>query len=323
MVSSPIVIEAESIALDSEENFTIIILPDSQHYSEKYPWIFDNQTEWIIQNIDSLNIVFVSHLGDIVENWDNIREWENANRSMSKLNNEVPWGVLPGNHDGIYGNLTNYNKFFGYDRFKDKSWYGGAYQNNNTNNYQLFSAGKEDYLILHLEYYPDNATLEWANGIIDVNPTRKVIVSTHRYMAGHGTILRSPDGEIMWERIVNPNSDQIILVQSGHLPTEEMRTDTVNGNAVHQLLIDYQNRANGGNGWLRILEFSPSQDKIFVRTFSPFLNEFENDGDSQFTLDIYRPPRNDNIISFLVVVVLILLVVVVVFVVGYLLKRRI
>jgi hypothetical protein len=44
------------------ENFTIVVLPDSQHYPEKYPWIFDNQTEWIVENIEPLNIVIVSHL---------------------------------------------------------------------------------------------------------------------------------------------------------------------------------------------------------------------------------------------------------------------
>ena len=322
IASLSLIIDFASIILESEENYTIIVLPDTQHYPEYYPYIFDNQTQWITENIDPLNIVFVTHLGGIVEHSNNITQWENANRSMSKLDNKVPYGVLPGNHDGFYETLTNYNKYFGIDRFKGQSWYGGAYQQNNTNNYHLFSAGKRDYLIFHLAYDPDNATHAWANNIIDNNPTRTVIISTHRFMAGHGGDQRSPDGDKMWENLVKPHSDQIILVQSGHLPTEEKRTDIVNGNPVHQLLIDYQNRENGGNGWLRILEFSPTQNKIFVKTFSPYLNEFENDADSQFTLDISRPPINDDSFSFLIVAVLISLVVVG-FLVMYLIKRRI
>jgi len=82
-----------------------------------------------------------------VDHWWSLEEWDNANTSMSKLDNIVPFGVLPGNHDRsiLFGQMYNYNNYFGFSRFSNESWYGGAYQNINTNNYQLFSAGEEDY----------------------------------------------------------------------------------------------------------------------------------------------------------------------------------
>ncbi len=43
--------------------------------------------------------------------------------------------------------------------------------------------------------------------------------------------------------------------------------------------------ANGGNGYLRILDFRPVEDKIYVKTFSPYLNQYQTDAASQFTLD--------------------------------------
>jgi hypothetical protein len=53
-------------------------------------------------------------------------------------------------------------------------------------------------------------------------------------------------------------------------------------------MADYQQRENGGDGWLRILKFSPGEDKISVQTFSPTRNsgqgEYETDSDSQFEL---------------------------------------
>ena len=49
------------------ENFTIIVLPDTQYYSESFPAVFDNQTQWIADNIEQMNIVFVTHLGDVVD----------------------------------------------------------------------------------------------------------------------------------------------------------------------------------------------------------------------------------------------------------------
>lgn len=304
------------------KNFTIVVLPDTQIYSQKYPWIFDNQTKWIAENKERLNIVFVSHLGDLVEHWDSITEWENANRSMSKLDNKVPWGVSPGNHDGFDGNLTHFDEYFGYDRFKDKSWYAGAYKETNTNSYQLFSAEREDYLIFHLQYSPNEDVLAWADTIINEYPDRWVIISTHRYMVGHGTNGLAPDGERIWERIVETHADQVILVLSGHLPEEEERTDIVDGNAVHQLLIDYQNRENGGNGWLKILEFSPSQNKIFVKTFSPYLKEYERDSNSEFTLDMKRGRLNDNLVPFHVILIPILFAAIVIFEASYLFRKK-
>jgi hypothetical protein len=69
-------------------------------------------------------------------------------------------------------------------------------------------------------------------------------------------------------------------------PGEGRRSDTFEGRTVHSMLSDYQHRTNGGNGWLRILEFSPANNVIRVRTYSPWLNQFEADSDSssQFTL---------------------------------------
>ena len=46
-----------------DQNFSIVVLPDTQFYSESYPGIFTNQTQWIVDNKDRLNIKFVIHVG--------------------------------------------------------------------------------------------------------------------------------------------------------------------------------------------------------------------------------------------------------------------
>lgn len=270
------------------ENFTIIVLPDTQYYSEEYSWIFDNQTEWILENRELMNIVFVTHLGDIVDHWWIEDEFENANNSLSKLDGNIPYGVLPGNHDGAEegGNFYYYNNFFGIERYKNEIWYGGAYNNINTNSFQLFSAGGDDFLIFHLQNNPSNAILAWAGNIIDHYPTRRVIVSTHYYIEwSYQGAPRSEVGNRIWEKLVKPHAEQVFLVLSGHVERERVRTDWVDENAVVQMVSDYQDRTNGGNGYLRILTFSPIQNKIFVKTFSPYLNRFEEDDNSEFALD--------------------------------------
>jgi subtilisin family serine protease/3',5'-cyclic AMP phosphodiesterase CpdA len=277
------------------EDFTVVVLPDTQFYSESYPGIFDNQTLWIAAEAENLNILFVTHEGDIVNQASVLAQWQNANRSLSKLDDEVSWSVLPGNHDfASGGSLTNYNTFFGYNRFMGKSGYGGHYSSSNANNYMLFSGGGDDYLIFHFQYQPSDAVLVWANSTLAGFPDRKVIVVTHDYMNADATGTRTTEGNHIWNSFVAPHANQVALVLCGHNHGEAKRVDTVNGFSIPQLLADYQARTNGGNGYLRILKFSPSQDKIYVSTFSPYLNIYENDTDSKFELDFNMTGATEN-----------------------------
>ena len=45
--------------------FKIVVLPDTQIYSESYPEIFYSQTDWIVDNVVAEDIAFVTHLGDV------------------------------------------------------------------------------------------------------------------------------------------------------------------------------------------------------------------------------------------------------------------
>ena len=275
-------------------NFSIVVLPDTQLYSMDYPGIFSNQTQWIVDNAASMNIVFVTHEGDLVEWYDKDYQWQTANDSMSKLDGHVPWGAGPGNHDGdptdpLMRGWAMFNRYFSYSRFAGQNWYGGAFWNkwdgayNNANNYQLFSAGRDSYLILHLQYDPNEDILAWANTTVENYPNRRVIITTHNYLSPSGE--RSSVGENIWNKFIRYHTDQIFLVLCGHNVRETRNTDTSTGYNVHQLMANYQNDVNGGNGLLRILEFCPAESKIHVKTFSPYTNSYESDADSEFTLD--------------------------------------
>jgi len=95
---------------------------------------------------------------------------------------------------------------------------------------------------------------------------------------------RTTNGDHIWQDFVVHHADQIFLVLCGHNHGENMRTDIVDGYTVYQLLADYQDRTNGGNGWLRVLKFIPSEDTVTVQTYSPYLDQYEIDADSQFNL---------------------------------------
>src|SRR6266536_961699 len=93
--------------------FTIVLLPDTQYYSEYYPLTYTSQTQWIVNNKASRNIVFVLHEGDVTDvNAD--FEWQNANASMSLLDGIVPYALVPGNHDQP---TNKYNQIFPPSRY--------------------------------------------------------------------------------------------------------------------------------------------------------------------------------------------------------------
>ena len=171
-------------------DFTIIALPDTQHYTDNPAnnQYYHAQTQWIVTNKDALNIQFVTHLGDIVEHGNNNGsnvEWLVADAAMAKLENPVTtlltngiaYGLAPGNHDqgatgdGTAGSTVAFNTYFGISRFAGRGYYGGNYGSLNDNNYELFSAGGMDFIIIHFGYdtTPDQPILDWANGLLQTS----------------------------------------------------------------------------------------------------------------------------------------------------------
>jgi hypothetical protein len=189
----------------------------------------------------------------------------------------------PGNHDQP---TTLYNQYFPYTRYQGMPWYGGHHADKNDNNYQLFSGGGIDFLIVHLEFCPPSAAVSWADSVLKTYPDRTAIITTHGYLSASAQ--RSVSGcsntQYLWDGLAAPNSN-VYFMLSGHVSAEARRTDTANGHPVIQMLTDYQDRPSGGEGWLRILRFVPGENKIYVQTYSPWLNRYETDADSEFTLD--------------------------------------
>ena len=290
-------------------DFTLATLPDTQFYSQTttYWSTFTAQTNWIVANRAPMNIAFVSHLGDVTQDIDQFEaEWQRASTSLSVLDaSSIPHGMSPGNHDETAAGVANfYDQYFPVSRFQGYPWYGGylgqevddPVNRQNKNNYELFSVGGLDFLVIHIEIDWPDYSVAWADKIIKRYPNRRVILSTHAFLNTSNarptsTQFRSngTSAEAVWQQIVKPNCN-VFMVINGHYPGEGRRTDlNACGQPVHQVLMDYQDRANGGDGWLRYFTFKPSENKIYAYTYSPTRNggagDFETDDSSQFVLD--------------------------------------
>lgn len=283
--------------------FTLIGLPDTQNYTAQVnggtPAILARQTEWIRNNRDALNIVYVAQFGDVSNNGDSDTdqsEWLNASSALYTLEatlpqfpQGIPYGVAVGNHDQIVPTgdtdpTTFYNQFFGVAHFQPMTtYYGGHYGTRNNNQYHLFSASGLDFIVIYFEYdaTPDAAVLEWADGLLKTHFNRRAIVVTHYLL--ETTAAWGVQGQAIYNALkANPN---LFLMLCGHNHGEARRTDVYSDNTVHTLLADYQSYTAGGNGYLRILEFDPDQNQIRVQTYSPWVELYETDSASQFTLD--------------------------------------
>ncbi|NUP07007.1 MAG: hypothetical protein HOW73_13215 [Polyangiaceae bacterium] len=278
-------------------DFTLIVLPDTQYYTrvdDNHDFFYD-QTQWIMDNKEAYNIVGVIHNGDIVDNGNIDSQWTVANQAMSTLEDPIgtfldgmPYGVCAGNHDQSPNSATNstekFNIHFGVDRFTGRTYYGGHYADDNDENWVTFSAGGLDFVVVNLQYdtTPDAAVLEWARSIFLAHPEAFGILNTHYILGGGGNF--GDQGAAIYEAL--KDVDNVQLMTCGHVAAESRRTDDFEGNVIHSMLADYQGRPDGGGGFLRIWEFSPANDEITVRSYSPTYDEWETDDNSEFTLPV-------------------------------------
>src|SRR5260370_7325720 len=84
----------------STGDFTVVVLPDTQFYSQTYPQIFDSQTQWVANNAAAQNIQLAIGVGDIVNVGTSATQWGNASHSAGMLNQaHVPSAFAIRNHD--------------------------------------------------------------------------------------------------------------------------------------------------------------------------------------------------------------------------------
>ena len=287
-------------AAEPNEVFTVVLMPDTQFYSEKYPDTYVQQTLWIRSRVKEDNLKFSIGLGDIVQNAKEEQEWINANRAASTLDGVLPYSMVPGNHDQaskdkmLKRDTSLYNKYFPVSRYADEKWYGGHLGDKNDNNYCFFEGAGKKFLVLSVEFHPTNETLAWSAEVCQKHPQHNVIVATHSYLGlksrtpsplkGYG--LEGNSGDEMWDKLIRKQPN-IFMVVCGHVGGVNMQTSkNDSGEPVIELLTDYQNLKNGGDGWLRTMKFVPKENKIYVTAYSPLLKEYNNDPKHSHTIDL-------------------------------------
>jgi len=271
--------------------YTFVWMSDTQYYSASYPEIFSSMTEWIAGNEAEQNIKAVFHTGDLTDDGADSAQWENAVSAMSTLSGVVPYTVLAGNKDvSIGGSDSDYSAFLKYFG----ACGGGSVLRDGSGEAMalLLEAGATKYVVLALGWNADDGALSWANGVLAEYPDRVAIVTTHDYLDKKAEL--SENGERIYREIVEPNAN-VRLVLCGHKYCAARRTTEIDDDGdgaadrtVYQLIADYQNGENGGDGFMRLLTVDEAAKTLTVRTYSPYMDKYDcfSADEDEFTLSI-------------------------------------
>ena len=228
-------------------------------------------------------------------------EMPTVKKGWEMIAGKVPFSVVPGNHDYDaswkaepagpvhFGGLDNFRQVFGAETpfFKGQSWYVAS-NDGGADSAQVFEAGGYRFLHLGLTFQAPNSSLKWAEEVMARYPGLPTIVTTHDCLDPRGerkpypgidnSLLDPEDNnsEAIWQKLLS-QQDQVFLVLCGHQSGQSRRVDPNKlGHAVHQVMADYQERRQTGDGWLRLLTFDMAADTptIHVRTYSPHYGKF-------------------------------------------------
>ena len=143
------------------------------------------QMDWIVGHADEENIRFAVHAGDIVCDWEDARQWQNAANVMGKLDGKVAYSLLAG-YDRIGHQEEAYQPYVtGYAQERmanaEERWYEGGIAHA-----QLVDTAQGSILMLSLSRTPTVQELRWADGILEEYEDLPAILLLNRYLNAGG-----------------------------------------------------------------------------------------------------------------------------------------
>lgn len=277
---------------DLASRFTLAVLPDTQFYSrysaDQFMPRYDSdpfvtQTRWLAEHADDLRIPFTLHLGDIVDRANVDNEWVAADRAMQVMDDAAaPYSILPGNHDVLNSGVRDdeldianepFPRWFGPDRAAGLSTFQGS-DPLGMSQFHIFEAEGQRFMSLAIAWNASDATLAWAQSVLDAHPEVPVILTSHALInvaPDQTSPVETGDSQRMWDRLIRSN-DQIFMTLNGHFhgATRLVKQNDF-GNDVHQVLMDYQMAYEGGNGYLGLFEFDLTNNTLSLETGSPWV----------------------------------------------------
>lgn len=308
-----------------EGGFSMVVIPDPQKYVRSRPELYTMQTGWVAANVKSQRLAMLLHVGDITQH-NTIAQWDISRRAHKVYEGLLPAVYAGGNHDYGEGGKTQsretwFSAYVTLEDYQKQPGFGGVYEREPThtdNSWHVLEAGGRKWLILALEFAARDEVIKWADDVVARHPDHSAILVTHAFLWPDGVwwdrriptpgkkqpnrgfdrypLSKVPtnggfnDAGDLWEKLVSRHKN-FAMVICGHICFSAYRADKgVHGNTVHQILVDYQDLPNGGDTWLRLLQFQPDGKTVKVRDYSPLFDKTSEDKTCTFEFTLDPPP---------------------------------
>ncbi len=279
---------APSAPAPVDPRFSFAVLPDTQmEVHSPTDQRFSDRIRWLTEQRSALDLRFALHVGDLVD-WGHVEpaQFDKVSRELRALEAVLPWAGAVGNHDTAavcrggsacpgadtrvtVRNTTAYNAAFPPSRFPAL---GGTFEPGKVDNsWSAFTAGGVEWLVLNLELWPRPAAVEWGRSVVAAHPRHNVVVLTHAYLEGNGSLGQDNGGygstspQYLHDRLVTafPN---VRLVLSGHTGEAASRTEVgPHGNTVVSLLQTFHSTTNP----VRVVEVDTAAGTITSTVHAP------------------------------------------------------
>lgn len=286
----------------SAGQYTIAWISDTQYYSRSFPDIYFSMTEFLHENRERLNLKYIAHTGDLVNSADDEAQWAVAVKAMDTIK-EIPGGVLAGNHDVFNGkaDYSEYSRYFGEDRYAGEPWYGGSFKDN-RGHFDLMDIGGTKYIFVYMGYIQTSQSIKWLNETFSAHPDRLGVLLLHDYLDTDSTL--TSDGELLFEKVVKKNPN-IRFVLCGHRYTLNNINAEIDDDGdgqpdrtVHQIIGNYQAAGDmGGSGFMRFFKVDEEEGKIYMYSYSPYLDEYVYFDEPERLEEKYAtPPERETLV---------------------------
>lgn len=256
--------------------FSIVWMSDTQNLSRHDPETLNGMRDWILQEREKQDIVFVIHTGDVVDGCSTAM-WDNASVALVPLFYELPGMVVSGNHDISSANKQSLFYERPYARMTQKE---GQIFKDGTCAYQTFTAGGDEFLVFGYGYGVHGREVwDWTDAVIAEHPNAVILFAMHYGLQGDNRY--SGQARELFQYIAEKTPNARLLLcghHAGILRHEDPVDDDGDGTAdrtFYTLMFNVQDDLEEGTGFMRILTFYPEDRHIEVKLYSPYYDLWE------------------------------------------------
>jgi hypothetical protein len=212
-------------------------MPDTQGETYASDQRMPKRVEWLLSARDDLDLRWVLQSGDL-QNWDtpDHSQFEAMSTWLRPLEAAgLPFVATIGNHDTAavcpggsacpgenasinVRDTSTWNAYYPPSRFG----FEGVFEPDKSDNgWRTIDAGDKHWLLLSLELWPRSEVIEWARQVVASHPHHNVIVVTHAFLEGDGSVSTSNGGyganspATLWNAL--DDYANVVMIFSGHV----------------------------------------------------------------------------------------------------------